>query len=150
MSTKMTSTRPYLLRAFYEWIIDNHLTPYIVIDASVSDVMVPEQYIDKEGKITLNISPVATNAFHISNQTVEFRARFSGIARNIYAPIRAVEAVYAKENGRGIVFADDDYEEEDSMPQVSDGNGHPDDDGSGGDGSGGGSKKGRPNLRIVK
>ena len=103
----MKSTRPYLIRAFYEWIIDNDCTPYIVVDAEAKGVNVPRQYV-QDGRIILNISPVAVTAFNITNSIVEFTARFSGVGMHIYAPPSAVLAIYAKENGRGMVFSEDD------------------------------------------
>lgn len=150
MTAKMTSTRPYLLRAFYEWIVDNQLTPYVVINVKLPNVQVPENFVDEEGKITLNVGPMATQGFNISNQMIEFKARFSGVAHDIFAPIRAVEAVYAKENGRGIVFSAEDFEHEENefVPElVSSSDDDPPPDG----GSGGGnSKSGRSHLRVIK
>ncbi len=104
----MTSTRPYLLRAFFDWILDNRLTPYVVVDAREDHVQVPMQYVDNEGNIILNISPVAVQHLSLENDVMEFSARFSGHAMHIYVPIQAIRAIYAKENGRGIVFAEGD------------------------------------------
>lgn len=104
----MTTTRPYLLRAFYEWIVDNHLTPYIVVDATADMVQVPSQYVDDEGKIILNISPTAVQSLALENSFIEFNARFAGHAMHVYVPIEAVKAIYAKENGRGLVFTEDE------------------------------------------
>ncbi len=106
----MTSSRPYLIRAIYEWIVANRLTPYILVDTTMGGAEVPEQYIE-EGKIILNIAPGAINGLLISNQSVEFDASFSGRALHIYAPIKSVMAVYAKENGRGMVFNQDEEDE---------------------------------------
>lgn len=145
MSTRMTSTRPYLLRAFYEWIVDNQLTPYMVINVKLPNVQVPESFVDEEGKITLNVGPLATKGFNISNQMIEFKARFSGVARDIYAPIKAVDAIYAKENGRGIVFSEEDFEHEDDfIEEMTDSK---DDDPPP---SGGSKAKSRSHLRVVK
>ena len=99
----MTSSKPYILRAFYEWIIDNNMTPYIMVDAFVQDVMVPEGF-ETEGKITLNLSPSAVRGFEMNNEAVLFSARFNGVPENIYIPVDAVLAIFAKENGEGMMF----------------------------------------------
>jgi stringent starvation protein B len=109
----MTSIRPYLIRATYEWILDNNLTPQITVNALLAGVQVPEKYVE-EGKIVLNIAPHAVNKLLISNEIVEFDARFSGVIQHIYTPIAGVLAIYARENGRGMVFTDQDLEEGDS------------------------------------
>lgn len=106
----MKSSRPYLLRAFYEWIVDNDFTPYIVINAEMPGVDVPQKYIE-DGRIVLNVSPAAVRSLLLANDHIEFNARFSGIPHDIYAPMRAVTAIYAKENGRGMVFKEEDDEE---------------------------------------
>ena len=109
MSTakSLTSTKPYLLRAFYEWITDNGCTPYLIINAEYEGVEVPTQYID-DGRIVLNISESAVRELEMNNIAVEFDARFGGVAMTVYAPIAAVMAVYAHENGRGMVFSEED------------------------------------------
>jgi stringent starvation protein B len=107
----MTSTRPYLIRALYEWIVDNQLTPYIVINAEETGVQVPKQYVEA-GRIVLNISPAAAQGLQIGNEWVEFNARFSGVARLVTAPIQAVMAIYARENGRGMVFGEEEEEDD--------------------------------------
>jgi len=99
----MTSSRPYLLRALNEWILDNGLTPHIVVDASQDQVVVPTEYVES-GKIVLNISPSAVNGFSVSNEFLAFSARFSGKSMEIFVPVSAVLALYAKENGQGMVF----------------------------------------------
>jgi stringent starvation protein B len=99
----MTSNRPYLMRAIFEWIIDNGLTPHVLIDAEVPEVQVPRQYVD-EGRIILNISPSAVQNFSIDNQWLSFNARFGGKPFEIFAPIRAIRAVYAAENSEGMMF----------------------------------------------
>lgn len=103
----MTPSRPYLIRAIYEWIVDNDLTPYLLVDAEAEGVIVPTQYIEN-GKIILNISQSATQGLRLENDGIYFSARFSGSAMNIDVPIEAAMAVYAKENGRGMVFSDED------------------------------------------
>ena len=134
----MTSTRPYLVRAFYEWIVDNEMTPYLVIDATSEMVRVPNQYIE-DGKIVLNISPMATEELVLSNHRVEFEASFSGKIEQISAPMQTVMAIYARENGRGMVFGEDEDEFEDEPVMNGD-----DDNGGGTDGGG------KPKLRVVK
>jgi len=99
----MNSSRPYLLRALYEWILENNCTPYIVVNAYAQDVQVPQDYV-KDGQIILNISPVAVHALHMSNDAVEFNGRFAGIPTPVYVPITAVMGIYARENGQGMVF----------------------------------------------
>ncbi len=99
----MTPSRAYLLRALNDWIIDNQCTPYIVVDASVEGVDVPKQHI-KNGQIVLNINPAAIRMLEISNESVVFEARFGGKSCSVYIPMEAVTAVYAKENGQGMVF----------------------------------------------
>ncbi len=106
----MTSNRPYLVKAIYEWIMDNNVTPHIVINAMDESVMVPQQYVD-EGKIILNINPSAVQELVIDDECIMFSARFGGKPYNIYAPMRAIIGIYAAENGEGMAF-----EIEDSPP----------------------------------
>ena len=105
----MTSNRPYLLRALYEWILDNGMTPHILVDADVEGVDVPEHAIQK-GKVVLNVAATATENLHMDNEAIEFKARFSGKPYPIYIPMPAVIAIYARENGQGMMFAQDDAE----------------------------------------
>ena len=105
----MTSTKPYLLRSFYEWILDNQKTPYIVVNANFPGVQVPREYVE-DGKIILNISDYAVQKLKLGNERVEFVAKFSGISVPIFLPPAAVVAIYAKENGRGMVFPDNEPE----------------------------------------
>lgn len=104
----MTPTRPYFLRAVYQWIVDNDCTPYLAVNASLPKVMVPEEYIE-DGQITLNISPSAVMSFVIENDYLSFSARFSGTPRNLYIPMAAVMGLYARENGQGMAFPDEPY-----------------------------------------
>ena len=97
-----TSTRPYLIRALYEWCTDNGLTPYIAVQVNDS-VQVPREYV-KDGEIVLNISFDATSALKLGNDFIEFNARFAGTAREIMVPIDRVIAIYARENGQGMAF----------------------------------------------
>lgn len=99
----MTPSRPYIMRALYEWIVDNNCTPYVLVDATVADVMVPQQYV-KDGQIVLNISPGAVIELNIGNDAMVFNGRFGGVATDIYVPIAAVVGIYARENGQGMVF----------------------------------------------
>lgn len=97
-----TSTRPYLLRALYEWCTDNALTPYIAV--LVDDtVQVPREYV-QNGEIVLNVSTDATSGLRIGNEFIEFKARFGGVPREIIVPIDRVIAIYARENGQGMAF----------------------------------------------
>jgi len=102
----MTSSRPYLIRALNEWIVDNDLTSHIVVDANQEHVVVPLDFVEA-GKIVLNVSPFAVQNLVIGNDFVTFSARFSGQAMNISVPIGAIMAIYAKENGQGMVFAEE-------------------------------------------
>ena len=103
----MTSNKPYLVRALNEWILDNQLTPFLLVDASVKGVEVPEQHI-KDGKIILNITPSAVQEIAFENEWIYFSARFGGRPFMINIPISAVLAIYAKENGRGIMFTEEE------------------------------------------
>ena len=102
----MDSNRPYLLRALNEWILDNGLTPHIIVDVHAKGVQVPSQAI-KDGKLVLNINPRATRNLNLGNDAVSFQARFSGTPHNILLPVEAVLAIYARENGQGMMFAHD-------------------------------------------
>lgn len=103
----MTSNRPYLLRALYEWITDNELTPHVLVNAELDGVDVPSHTI-QEGKVVLNIAGSATEHLQLENDTIFFRARFSGKPYQISIPMEAVIAIYARENGQGMMFAQDD------------------------------------------
>lgn len=105
-STSMTSNRPYLLRALYEWISDNGLTPYLLVDASVENVRVPPGAA-KDGRVVLNIAARAVSQFEISNERVAFLARFGGVSQSVHVPMAAVLAIYAQENGQGMMFSAD-------------------------------------------
>lgn len=130
----MTPSRPYIMRALYEWIVDNGCTPYVLVDATLSDVLVPEQYV-KDGQIVLNISPSAVMDLNISNDAVAFNGRFGGVATDIYVPVNAVIGIYARENGQGMVFEPEEEVEptppDDEPPEPA-------------------KLEGRPSLKIVK
>ncbi|MEP6608323.1 MAG: ClpXP protease specificity-enhancing factor [Burkholderiaceae bacterium] len=96
------STKPYLIRAIHEWCADSGLTPYIAVLADAG-VNVPAEFV-KNGEIVLNISPLATNRLKLGNETIEFQARFGGVAREVSIPIEKVIAVYARESGQGMAF----------------------------------------------
>ncbi len=100
----MSSSKPYMLRALYEWIVDNDCTPHIVVDAHSSGVMVPQEYVNKNGEIVLNIAPGAVQGLEMSNDATSFSARFAGVSHDIYVPNMAVMGIYARENGRGMMF----------------------------------------------
>lgn len=104
MSSEMTSTKPYIVRAFYEWICDNGLTPYIAVDANVYGVLVPQAYVN-DGQIVLNISPSAVGAISLAGDEIEFSARFGGKLEHLVIPFGAIGAIYAKENGAGTSLA---------------------------------------------
>ena len=97
-----TSTRPYLIRALYDWCTDNGLTPYVAVLVDDS-VQVPREYV-KNGEIVLNISFDATSSLKLGNDFIEFKARFAGSAREIMVPVNRVIAIYARENGQGMAF----------------------------------------------
>ena len=102
----MTSTRPYLIRAMYDWIVDNGMTPHLLVDSQQNEVDVPRQY-EQEGKIVLNISPTATENLDINDEAVTFEARFEGNPTTVYIPISYVLAIYTRENGQGMMFGED-------------------------------------------
>lgn len=124
--SEMTSSRPYLLRAVYEWIADNGLTPQIVVDARQEQVRVPATYV-RDGKIVLNVSASAVRGLRLGNEWVEFSARFGGTPFEVAVPTRAVLAIMARENGTGMSF-----------PDSGDGDRPPP------------APRSRPNLRVVK
>ena len=99
----MTSHRPYLVRALYEWILDNNCTPYILVNALEQGVEVPQNHV-KDGQIVLNIAPVAVQGLLVSNEGLEFNGRFGGIPTRVYVPSVAIMGIYAKENGQGMIF----------------------------------------------
>ena len=99
----MTPSRPYLIRALNEWINDNHSTPYIVVDAGVQGVEVPQEYVS-DGQIVLNVSMGAVKELAITNDAISFSARFGGVPMQVYVPVVAVLAIYAKETGQGMSF----------------------------------------------
>jgi stringent starvation protein B len=111
----MTSLKPYLIRSIYEWIIDNKLTPYLLVDAENNSACLPQEFIE-DGKIVLNIRPEAIQGLLLGNDSIEFNARFNGKPMHIVAPVAAVMAIYAKENGKGMIFDLDDNEGDETPP----------------------------------
>jgi len=124
----VTSNRPYLIRAINEWLLDNQFTPHLLVNAKAPGVEVPHNFV-QDGKIVLNIGPHAVEGLRISNEEVTFLARFSGISQLISFPVSAVLAIYARENGRGMMFNEDEEPE-------------PDDSGP--------KPEARPSLKVVK
>ena len=114
--SKMTARRPYMLRAFYDWLVDNDLTPHLVVDATMPGVHVPIEFV-QDGQIILNIAPAAVGYLELGNESVTFQARFSGRPHSVIVPIYAAQAIYARENGAGTMFEPEDIymdiEEED-------------------------------------
>ncbi len=127
----MTSSRPYLIRALYEWINDNGLTPYVLVDTAFEGVQVPQQHIH-DGRIVLNIGPRAVQELDLGNDGVFFSARFNGVSMVVRVPIEAILSIYAMESGEGMVFSDSDHSD-DTPPDDT----PPD-------------KPGKPDLRVVK
>ena len=130
----MTSNRPYLIRALYEWLVDNDLTPYLLVDANRESVHVPTRYVE-EGRIVLNVSPSAVRDLSLGNDLVAFEARFGGSAFAISLPPDAVLGVYARENGKGMLFPDEGSQEEPVPPKPEDPTPPP---------------GGRPSFKVVK
>lgn len=128
----MTSNKPYLIRAMYDWIVDNELTPYLMVDANAPGIQIPMDYVS-DGRIVLNISPKASRGLHMENDRIVFTTRFAGQAIQIFITPGSVLAVYAKENGQGMEFA-----VEDDMPPPE----PPGPDKT--------SKKNKPSLKVVK
>jgi|TARA_Y100000310_G_scaffold344124_1_gene455250 stringent starvation protein B len=122
----MTSSVPYLLRALYDWILDNRCTPYLVINALNRETSVPQDFV-KDGQIVLNISPSAIRDLELGDDSIQFNGRFAGIRHEIHAPMAAVMAIYAKENGQGMWFPKGETEPE---PPAD--------------------KKGGPHLKVIK
>ena len=126
----MTSSRPYLVRALYDWIVDNGCTPHLLVDAAAPGTRVPERYIE-DGKIVLNVGPSAVAGLELGDERIGFSARFAGTPMEVSVPIAAVLAIYARENGQGMMFTAEGGGDEPPPEQ-------PD------------SKSGRPSLKVVK
>ncbi len=111
----MTPLKPYLIRAIYEWVLDNNLTPHLLVDANNPNAMLPMQFA-QDGKLVLNIRPAAIEALSLGDEAIEFNTRFSGKSTYIYVPVTAVLAIYAKENGQGMVFDAEKSEPNEPLP----------------------------------
>jgi stringent starvation protein B len=135
----MTSSRPYLIRAIYEWVVDNAQTPYLLVDAEDESVQIPREYV-QDGRIVLNVSPSAVAGLDLGNDYVSFNARFGGTPREVLVPVHRVMAVYSRENGQGMMFADEDEPE----PPTPGGG----EDGPAPEKPAGGAR--RPSLKVVK
>ncbi|MFH6565253.1 MULTISPECIES: ClpXP protease specificity-enhancing factor [Pseudomonas] len=135
----MNSSRPYLVRALYEWIVDNDCTPHMLVNSDYPKVQVPAGFAS-DGQIVLNVSPTAVRQLHMDNEAVSFEGRFGGVPHTLYVPIPAILGVYARENGQGMVF---DLEE----PLGGDDEVEPDDDGPQPEPP---RPTGRPSLKVVK
>lgn len=115
MATKyeLSPKRPYLLRAYFDWFVDNSLTPYLVVDAGYYGVKVPVEYV-KDNQIVLNLSASAVGNLQLTNEFIQFNARFRGIPQDIYIPMGAALAIYARENADGVMFEPEEaYDEQD-------------------------------------
>lgn len=132
----VSSRRPYLIRAIYDWVLDNGLTPHLLVAADAPGVNVPSQFVTEDGKITVNISPSAVRHLELGNEMLEFSARFSGKSYNVSLPPGAVLALYARENGEGMLFGE--VEEPQPPPAGPD------------DSNGGSAEKKRGHLKVVK
>jgi stringent starvation protein B len=133
-TTKMTSSRPYLIRSIYDWIVDNQLTPHLLVNAEHPDVEIPQEYVS-DGRVILNISPQSCRGLHLDNDRIVLTTRFSGRTVQLALSPGAVLAIYAKENGRGMEFGEEDGD----LPPSAE--------------TGGASQSGRgrkPALRLVK
>lgn len=133
----MSASRPYIMRALYEWIVDNDCTPYLLVDATRPGVEVPKQYV-KDGQIVLNVSPSAVIDLSIGNEWVSFNGRFGGTPTDILVPVMAIVGIYARENGQGMVFEPEEAPENPDDPPEGDGGPAP------------GKPESRPSLKIVK
>ena len=131
---RMSSSRPYLVRALYEWILDNDSTPYVLVNADYPGTVVPEGFVEG-GQIVLNLSPSAIRHLDMDNERVCFDGRFGGVAQQVWIPIAAVMAIYARENGQGMVF---EIETETPPPEGHEPTPEPPKPG------------GRPSLKVVK
>ncbi|WP_227430688.1 ClpXP protease specificity-enhancing factor [Psychrobacter sp. I-STPA6b] len=107
--SELSPTRPYMVRAIYEWLEDNYLTPYLMVDTTVEHVQVPTEYI-QDGRIVLNIASRATGNMNMDNDFISFSARFGGVSRDLWVPMQAVMGIYAKENSQGMFFDPSEYE----------------------------------------
>ena len=136
----MTPNRPYLIRAIFDWLLDNEQTPYLLVDADGDGVVVPRQYVE-DGRIVLNISPTAVRDLELGNSLISFNARFGGSPMSVMIPPPAVMGIYSRENGQGMLFPADAGVDDDA----GEGPDGPDDSPEPPRPSGG-----RPSLKVVK
>ena len=108
-SAAISPTRPYMVRAIYQWIEDNELTPYLMVDATADDVQIPVEHV-QDGRIVLNIASRATGNMSMENDYINFSARFGGVSQEIWVPLTAVLGIYAKENSQGMFFDPNEYD----------------------------------------
>jgi stringent starvation protein B len=141
----MTSNRPYLIRALYEWISDNEMTPHLLVDAEQPGVVVPRAYV-ADGRIVLNVAAAAVHGLVLGNEGVSFSARFGGKPFPVELPIEAVLGIYARENGHGMLFAEDSEQSGDQAAADSEAGTSGDE----GPSDGSDDKGKRPALRVVK
>ena len=113
----MTSSKPYLVRALYEWILDNDNTPYILVDTASDQVLIPPG-IASDGKVVLNLAPAAVQNLEMTNEHLSFSARFNGVAENIFCPVSSLLAIYARENGEGMMFPVEEGDSDDAQPEA--------------------------------
>lgn len=151
----MLSSRPYIARALYQWLLDNDLTPYIVVDAEQAGVEVPRQFV-QNGQIVLNLAPTAVRDFAMENDAVSFSARFGGRPMQVMVPIEALIAIYARENGVGMVFGHEPVipaeavEAEEKEPHLNEVESADDASQDEEQGDEAPPRKGRPSLRVIK
>ncbi len=126
----MSSSKPYLIRALYDWISDDGYSPYILVHTDTPNCMVPEEYV-KNNQIVLNITADVVSGLVLGNDAIEFKARFAGVPRQLYIPMASIVSIYAQETGQGMGFADEPSTEENTDSSKT-------------------TKKGRPDLKIVK
>lgn len=144
----MTSTKPYLVRAIYDWILDNGMTPHLLVEAGFPAVQVPQEFVE-DGRIVLNIAPGAVRELLIGNDWISFKARFSGTPREVMVPAEAVLGIFARENGRGMVLPDPQYPK-DPVETAESAAGETDADTADRGGGASGRKGGGPKLKVVK
>lgn len=147
---ELTSRRPYLIRALYDWVLDNDLTPHLLVAADAPGVDVPRQFVTDDGKITINVSPTAVRGLALENQLISFSARFSGANYNVAVPPGAVLALYARENGEGMLFGEVEETETASEETIAAVDSPAEGDGPTADDDDTSTKRKHPHLKVVK
>ncbi|SHM96236.1 ClpXP protease specificity-enhancing factor [Phytopseudomonas punonensis] len=137
----MNSSRPYLIRALYEWIVDNGCTPHLLVNAEYPGVQVPTKFVS-DGQIVLNVSPTAVRELDLGTEAVSFEGRFGGVGHSLFVPSPAVLAIYARENGQGMVFDQEPPPVQNEVEVVEEQDTPPDDEPP--------RPSGRPSLKVVK